>query len=731
MRAPRFALLLFVCAAQARPVFLEPTSTFGTPDSAYTDFAADVAVDGDYALATAGRFAADPTGATEGDNFLTAFLFKRSGNSWQLVKRLEEYREIPNLRLPPAVAMQNGIAVVQTQETDFWQLTATGWVRQPAAVTREAPGPYLAIDGGRAINGDGGASWNARVYENIDGTWKTAVTLAGKPRLEGGDSDFRGGPADISGAWAVVQQINGDQDPVPETFVFHDYGGTTGWNAMPYGGMRPPVGATTFGDEVAIRWPDVFVAGSNESGTYVFREIPAQGFELATRIQTVDSFMGAGVAGSFAKSADLVLQHAWSFDRSASVINVFRQRADASYEHVAQLAAKNGESLGRSISISGRRILVGDNGNGRVHYFELPASLATPTLVQDTFTTGNGNGWTTSAGSRFATVAAGRSRVFRQSAAGGAARAVLSGSDWKAQAIEADIRPVQFAAAGASFGLATRFQDDQNFFEVTVRNSGVVQLRRMAGGRERTFASASFKPVAGQTYRVRLESIGTLHRVLIDGKLLVDADITGPTHGRAALVTDHTQADFDNVIVSPVLQSTIYANNFEKNAPGPWQFSGLGFWNLLTDGSVVYNQSSVAGDARASIGAPTDDQIVRVRARLDTFASPDGAQERWFGVMARRTDDRNFYFLSLRSSNFASLRKIVDGVTTTLGTVPLSVVPATWYSLRLEAVGDQLRGYVDGKLLIEATDDSLPRGTAGPVMFKAATDYDDFVSYQP
>jgi hypothetical protein len=731
MRALRFALPLFVCAAQAGPVFIEPTSVFGTPDPAYTDFAADVAIDGDYAVATAGRFAADPTGATEGDNFLTAFLFKRSGSNWLPLRRLEEYREIPSFRLPPAVAMQNGIAVVQTQETDFWQLTAAGWARQPAAVTREAPGPHLAIDNGRVINGDGGGAWNARVYEKIDGTWRTAATLMGKPRLEGGDSDFRGGPADLSGDWAVVQQVNGDQDPAPETFVFHDYGGTEGWNEMPYGGMRKPAGATTFGDEVAIRWPDVYVAGSNESGTYVFREVPALGFDLATRIQTADSFMGAGVAGAFARSTEFLLQHAWSFDRSASVINVFRERTDGSYEHVAQLAAKNGESLGRSISIFGRRILVGDNGNGRVYYFELPASLTTPALVQDTFASGNGNGWSTSPGSHFATVAAGRSRVFRQSAAGGAARAVLAGSDWTSQAIEADIRPVQFAASGASFGLETRFQDEQNFFEVIVRNFGVVQLRRMAGGRERTFASASFKPVAGQTYRVRLESIGTLHRVLIDGKLLIDADITGPTHGRAALVTDHAQADFDNVIVSPALQATIYANDFDKKVAGPWQFSGLGFWNLSTGASVVYNQSSVAGDARASIGTPTNDQIVKVRARLDTFASPNGIQERWFGVMARRADDRNFYFLALRNSNFVSLRKTVDGVTTTLGTVPLSVVPATWYSLRLDAVGDQLRAYVDGKLLIEATDDALPRGTSGPVMFKAATDYDDFVSYQP
>src|SRR5262249_48854846 len=153
--------------------------------------------------------------------------------------------------------------------------------------------------------------------------------------------------------------------------IFHDFGDGEGWSPFPYGGARPPAGATKFGDEVAIRWPDVFVAGSNEGGTYLFREIPAMGFALATRVQGLDSFMGSGPAGAFARTDQYLLQHAWSSDRNASVVNVFRRRTDGTFDHVAVLAARNGASLGRAISISGRRVLVGDNGNGVVHYFEL------------------------------------------------------------------------------------------------------------------------------------------------------------------------------------------------------------------------------------------------------------------------------------------------------------------------------------------------------------------------
>jgi pectate lyase len=175
----------------------------------------------------------------------------------------------------------------------------------------------------------------------------------------------------------------------------------------------------------------------------------------------------------------------------------------------------------------------------------------------------------------------------------------------------------------------------------------------------------------------------------------------------------------------------MYASDFEGGVAGPWTHSGFGYWNLWSGASTVYYQSSVAGDARASIGVSADDQIVRVRARLDTFASPTGNQERWFGLMARHVDDQNFYFLSLRSSNIVSLRKVVNGTESTLASAPFPVLPATWYQLRFDVVGNTLRAYVNGTLRLETTDDSLARGNSGPAMFKAATDFDDFSAYQP
>jgi len=722
---------LTTSVALARPVTLEPLSSFATPDPAYETFATDVAVDGDYALATAARTVEDPGGdPTLRQDFATAFMFHRNGTRWELVRRLQETLQIRTFPIPLAVAMQNGLAAVQTARTDIWKLTATGWVRQPADLSVDGPGKHLVVDGGRVLSGDGTAPWNGLVFQpDSNGTWRTAAVLEGKQRAAGGDDEFRGGPADLSGPWAVVMQPDGEEDPIPEAFIFHD-DGAEGWNPFPFAGVRPPEGATRFGDEVAVRGPDVFVAGSNESGTYLFREEPAFGFALDSRIQALDSFMGSGTAGSFAHTDQFLLQHAWSYDRNASVVNVFQRHSSGSFDHVAVLAAKNGVSLGRAISISGRRVLVGDNGNGQVYYFELPATLTAPTRIQDTFTNGNGSGWSISAGSAFGTAPRGISRVLRQTQVAIATRAVLDASDFTSEAIETDLRVISFAASTSSVGLATRYQGPENFFDAVLRNDGRVELHRTAGGTRKLLASAAFRMVPGRNYRVRFESVGTLHRLLVDGRLIVDADSAGASHGRAALLTDRAQAEFDNVIVSPTLEATMFATDFEAG-PGPWRHTGLGFWNLGVGSSTFYSQSSVAGDARASIGVAADDQIVRVRARLDTFATPTGTQERWFGVMARHVNAENFYFLSLRSSNTVSLRKVVNGTVTTLASAPFAVLPATWYGLRLDAIGNTLRAYVNGVLLLEAIDGSLPRGNSGPAMFKAATDFDDFSAYQP
>jgi hypothetical protein len=59
--------------------------------------------------------------------------------------------------------------------------------------------------------------------------------------------------------------------------------------------------------------------------------------------------------------------------------------------------------------------------------------------------------------------------------------------------------------------------------------------------------------------------------------------------------------------------------------------------------------------------------------------------------MTRFVDASNYYYMTVRSSNTVSLRKLTNGAVSVLATVPLTVSADTMYALRLEAVGNQLR----------------------------------------
>ena len=247
----------------------------------------------------------------------------------------------------------------------------------------------------------------------------------------------------------------------------------------------------------------------------------------------------------------------WNADRGADVVNVFQPDVNGFFRHVAILVAKDGYNLNGAISVSGRGVLV--SGEYGPYYFELPESFAQPALFQDTFATGNGTGWTVLSGSQFSVVPSGNTRVFRQASTAGNAGAVLTAYDWTNQSIQAEVRPTAINGSDRWVGLATRRTDASNYYYVTLRSSGTIQLKRMQGGVFARIDSAILPWALNRKYRLRLESIGTLHRVYVNGTLVLEAWDDALSHGRAALLSYRVAADYDNVIVSPFLTQTIYS----------------------------------------------------------------------------------------------------------------------------------------------------------------------------
>jgi hypothetical protein len=321
------------------------------------------------------------------------------------------------------------------------------------------------------------------------------------------------------------------------------------------------------------------------------------------------------------------------------------------------------------------------------------------------------------------------SRVFRQSSLAGEAGAVLGNSDWTDQSIQADVTPTAFSGADRWFGLAVRRADAANYYHVTARQTNVIQLKKTVNGVLTTLGSRSLPVTLNSTYRLRLEAIGTTIRVLVNDRVALQVVDKSLKHGSAALLMFKTAADYDNIIATPSPQVLLVDDTFEQFNGFRWtRVSGV--WSMPTGvfpGN--YLQSSTAGNATLLTGVnSTTDQSIQALARPISFGTDT---DRWFGLFTRWQDAKNYYYVTLRSTNQISLRKLVGGAIQVLDSAPLPVTQGGSYRVRLEAIRDQLRVYVDGRLLLEATDSSYTRGRYGLIMFKAGTIYDDVMVTQP
>jgi hypothetical protein len=715
----------------ARPVVIEPSARLPAPPAAYQWSGDHVAIDGDYALMTAYR---------QGDDseFVAALVYRRTSGGWIYESILYETEYTPgDIHYVPTVAMRDGLAALNFG--GIFRRTGGTWVREAVSGGR---GPDIEYDNGRFVFGTGEGDWGANVAErDAGGTWRFS-------RIQGpardGDNDNNGGPLDISGNTVAIAAPDVSEGAIGGPHLYR-YRGASGWG---FHSRLPSVTGVALGEELALRGNELFVDSFwPDEGTYLFRDEYTGAnadwnadWRLRQRLQTADSFMSREGWGSVEKSPDFVFQHRFSHDLGRYVYHVFRANEEGRYEHVATLATADGTSLGYRMDVDGRRIIVGSPGysqqtglNNNVHIFELPEEGPyAGTVIMDQFVGNSASSYVQTSNSDFVLATDGSRTVFRQRYLGGDARAIHGVSERGDGGIQVDVRPRAFEGNDRWFGLVTRYTDDRNYYYVTVRSSGRVDLRRMSGGVFTTLATAPLNVTLLRNYRLRLESVGAVHRVFIDDRLLLQARDATFASGRLGLMTYRASADFDNLVITPNGYTTIYANAFAPGtAPGAWTHTGPGSWSVGSAG--VYAQNSVAGDARAIIGsASAEDQSVTVRMRATAFAVPSGQSQRWVGVLLRYVDDQNYVYVSLRSSNTVSLRRLVNGQIEVLAEAPLTVTPGAWYTVRAEALLHATRVYVNGELVLEGPNHwMLPHGQTGLVTYRAAAEFDDFLAYQP
>jgi Domain of Unknown Function (DUF1080) len=96
------------------------------------------------------------------------------------------------------------------------------------------------------------------------------------------------------------------------------------------------------------------------------------------------------------------------------------------------------------------------------------------------------------------------------------------------------------------------------------------------------------------------------------------------------------------------------------------------------------------------------------------FKPVSGNSDRAAGIIFRIQDKENYYILRANASeDNVNIYKYVGGWRRAIQEGSAKVPSGTWQELRVEVKGNHIRGFLNGKLVVEATDDTFKAGKIG------------------
>jgi hypothetical protein len=722
MRAVHLARFLAVSlltssgvALAAEPLILEDAKLVPLDGSPQGRFGNSVAIDGDTAVVGATDGAGMPEQSVPG----AAYVFERQSNgTWRQVAKLLPATEDGTSNFGTSVAIEGNVIVVGcyfSAQTTVFERQNGVWTR--VATLGDTGGVDVGIRNGTIItsfiNG-------AELYRRGASGWAKVQTLRnGEPQQ---DADYVGPSVAIAENFAIHGSYGADADvapaPIPATAYIYSLGANHTWTGAPATAITDPSGATgSNGFSTWVRIDGTTAIISANPLPYIFEQ-NAQG--AWSPLQTIEG------AGSISGNTILA-------GSQLGYLRAYRRTTSGTWTHQGSLAASTNDFI-NVFQVKGTRAVGGSYDRPGAFVFTLPTTLKpNPALVQEDLEDGAANGWVAQPNSTFTVASVAGTRVYRQTNTASGATSIYQSANWDRQSIQADITPRAYATGTGDrwFGLVVRYTDVNNYYYITVRNSNSVLLRRIQNGVVQTLASAPLQVVLNRPYSLRLEAHGQKLRVFSEGREIMSAFDSTLTQGRPGVTMYRTQADFDNLILNPDPSRTLKDENFDApTIRWDWDYANYAYQWVKLPNETVFSQPSVGGGAYMVAG-PTEgyaNESIRARMRATQFSGAD----RWFGLIGRYVDASNYYYITVRSSNNISLRKLSNGVATTLDTAAMPVALNTWYNLRLDIVGNKLRAYVDGRLVLEATDSSSPHaaGRYGVGAYKTAAQADDFLAVQ-
>jgi pectate lyase len=173
----------------------------------------------------------------------------------------------------------------------------------------------------------------------------------------------------------------------------------------------------------------------------------------------------------------------------------------------------------------------------------------------------------------------------------------------------------------------------------------------------------------------------------------------------------------------------LFADDFETPAftMSEWfPNTAAGDWSIVTDGSNVYRQGVLTNEFRVASAGDVAWTDLAIEARVKVLQFGGQSTSYLVGIYARFRGLDDHYYVALREDGRVAIRAKLQGSNTTLGSaVDAGIVPNTWYTVKLEVIGTTINAYLDGALVVSASDAGIAAGAVGLGTSNSTAQFDD------
>ncbi len=140
-----------------------------------------------------------------------------------------------------------------------------------------------------------------------------------------------------------------------------------------------------------------------------------------------------------------------------------------------------------------------------------------------------------------------------------------------------------------------------------------------------------------------------------------------------------------------------------------------GDWIIRTDSDAPTPPNALCQIGVSEFPALSLSDTVYVDAAVSSFFKPiSGHTDQAAGIIFRIQDKDNYYILRVNAlEDNINLYKYVAGRRSLIKGVSVNVESGKWQELRVENTGNRIQGFLNGQMVVEATDDTFSAGRVG------------------